>query len=94
MALVFPLAAAAGAGLSFFGLGVQPPSSDWGLQVNDARNFILTAWWIAVFPALAISSLMLGVNLLVDGLATSKRSVFHAESTFGPHLLHMGIVGC
>jgi peptide/nickel transport system permease protein len=63
-----------GAGLSFLGLGVQPPSPDWGLQVNDGRNFVLTAWWITVFPSLAISSLVLGVNLLADGLAQKQRN--------------------
>ena len=61
-----------GSGLSFLGLGVQPPSPDWGLQVNDGRNFVLTAWWITVFPSLAISSLVLGVNLLADGLAQQQ----------------------
>lgn len=63
-----------GSGLSFLGLGVQPPSPDWGLQVNDGRNFVLTAWWITVFPSLAISSLVLGVNLLADGLAQKQRN--------------------
>ncbi|MEZ4734854.1 MAG: ABC transporter permease [Caldilineaceae bacterium] len=70
--IYFSYAILVGAGLGFLGLGVQPPSPDWGLQVNDGRNFILTAWWITVFPALAISSLVLGVNLLADGLAEGK----------------------
>ncbi len=70
--IYFSYAILVGAGLGFLGLGVQPPSPDWGLQVNDGRNFILTAWWITVFPALAISSLVLGVNLLADGLAEVK----------------------
>ena len=56
------------AGLGFLGLGVQPPSPDWGLQINDGRNLILTAWWVTAFPSLAIASLVLGVNLLADGL--------------------------
>jgi len=66
--IYFSYAILIGTGLGFLGLGVQPPSPDWGMQVNDGRNFILTAWWITVFPALAISSLVLGVNLLADGL--------------------------
>lgn len=67
-AIYFGYAILVGAGLGFLGLGVQPPSPDWGLQVNDGRNFILTAPWVVIFPALAISSLVIGVNLLVDGL--------------------------
>ncbi|MEZ4868158.1 MAG: ABC transporter permease [Caldilineaceae bacterium] len=70
--IYFSYAILVGAGLGFLGLGVQPPSPDWGLQVNDGRNFILTAWWITVFPALAISSLVLAVNLLADGLAMHR----------------------
>ena len=71
--IYFSYAILVSAGLGFLGLGVQPPSPDWGLQVNDGRNFILTAWWITVFPSLAISSLVLGVNLLADGLTKQKR---------------------
>ena len=56
------------AGLGFLGLGVQPPSPDWGLQINDGRNLILTAWWVTAFPSFAIASLVLGVNLFADGL--------------------------
>ena len=53
-----------GAALGFLGLGVQPPSPDWGSQVNEGRNFLLSAPWMALFPALAISTLVVGVNLL------------------------------
>ena len=67
-ALYFGYAILVGSGLGFLGLGAQPPSPDWGLQVNDGRNFLLVAPWIALFPALAISSLVIGVNLLADGL--------------------------
>lgn len=56
-----------GASLGFLGLGVQPPSPDWGLQVSEGRTFLLTAPWVAVFPALAIASLVIGANLLADG---------------------------
>jgi peptide/nickel transport system permease protein len=58
----------ASATLSFLGLGVPPPASDWGLQVADARNFLQTAPWMALFPALAIASLVVAVNLVADGL--------------------------
>ncbi len=71
-AIYFGYAILVGSGLGFLGLGVQPPSPDWGLQVNDGRNFLLTAPWVVIFPALAISSLVIGVNLLADGLAISQ----------------------
>src|SRR5579859_3554264 len=58
----------ASATLSFLGLGVPPPASDWGLQVAEARNFLTTAPWMALFPALAIASLVVAVNLVADGL--------------------------
>lgn len=62
----------ASATLSFLGLGVPPPASDWGLQVAEARNFLQTAPWMALFPSLAIASLVVSVNLVSDGL---KRAV-------------------
>ena len=71
-AIYFGYAILIGSGLGFLGLGVQPPSPDWGLQVNDGRNFLLTAPWVVIYPALAISSLVIGVNLLADGLTTGK----------------------
>jgi peptide/nickel transport system permease protein len=56
------------AGLSFLGLGAQPPSPDWGALLADGHNFFLTAWWIATFPGLAIFCVVLGFNLLGDVL--------------------------
>jgi len=73
--IYFGYAILVGAGLGFLGLGVQPPSPDWGLQVNDGRNVILAAPWVVIFPALAISSLVIGVNLLVDGLGPNPSKV-------------------
>jgi peptide/nickel transport system permease protein len=54
--------------LSFLGFGVQPPSPDWGLTISIDRQFIQVAWWTVLFPALALASLVVGVNLLADGL--------------------------
>ena len=54
--------------LSFLGLGAQPPTPDWGLMVADGRTTVLTEWWIATFPGLAIFVVALGLNLLGDGL--------------------------
>lgn len=56
------------ASLGFLGLGVQPPSPDWGLQINEARSFFATAPWILLFPAGAISLLVIATNLMTDGL--------------------------
>jgi peptide/nickel transport system permease protein len=56
------------AGLSFLGLGAQPPSPDWGALLADGHNFFLTAWWIATFPGLAIFCVVLGFNLVGDAL--------------------------
>ncbi|HVO38599.1 MAG TPA: ABC transporter permease [Spirochaetia bacterium] len=56
------------ASLGFLGLGVQPPSPDWGLQINEARSYFSTAPWILLFPAGAISLLVVATNLMTDGL--------------------------
>jgi peptide/nickel transport system permease protein len=57
------------AGLSFLGLGAQPPSPDWGALLADGQSYFLSAWWIATFPGLAIFILVLGFNLVGDALA-------------------------
>ncbi len=54
------------AGLSFLGLGVQPPTASWGSMLSVGRNYIATAWWIATFPGLALFLLVLSVNLIGD----------------------------
>jgi peptide/nickel transport system permease protein len=56
------------AGLSFLGIGVQPPTPSWGIMVAEGRNHLLDAWWIATFPGLAIVFTVLSFNLLGDGL--------------------------
>jgi peptide/nickel transport system permease protein len=57
-----------GASLSFLGLGAQPPTPEWGAMLNDGRGFIRTAWWLTVFPGLAIMTTTLAINLIGDGL--------------------------
>jgi peptide/nickel transport system permease protein len=57
-----------GAALSFVGMGAQPPSSDWGLMIAEARPFIDGAPWIALAPGFAMCITVIGVNLLGDGL--------------------------
>jgi peptide/nickel transport system permease protein len=56
------------AGLSFLGLGAQPPTPEWGAMLAGGRNYMLSAWWIATFPGLAIVVTVIGFNLLGDGL--------------------------
>jgi peptide/nickel transport system permease protein len=56
------------ASLSFLGFGPQPPSPDWGAQVADNYQLISFAWWTVLFPALAIASLVIAVNLISDGV--------------------------
>lgn len=54
--------------LSFIGLGVQPPSAEWGAMLSAGRAYIRKAWWIVTFPGLAIATLIFGLNLFGDGL--------------------------
>jgi len=56
------------ASLSFLGLGAQPPTAEWGLMLSEARRFVRIAWWLAVFPGLAIMLAVLAVNLLGDAV--------------------------
>ena len=56
------------AGLSYLGLGARPPMPEWGAMLNDARDFWLSAPWALIFPGLSITTLVLGFNLLGDGL--------------------------
>lgn len=57
-----------GASISYLGLGVQPPTAEWGLMVAESQNFITRAWWIAAFPGVALAVIALGFSLLADGL--------------------------
>jgi len=56
------------AGLSYVGLGAQPPSPEWGAMLNYGRGYLREAWWMSIFPGLAIFIAVLSVNLLGDGL--------------------------
>ncbi|WP_432354190.1 ABC transporter permease [Sporosarcina sp. A2] len=56
------------AGLSFLGLGAQPPSPEWGAMLSSGRDFLFSAPYMAIFPGLMISILVLGFNLFGDGL--------------------------
>jgi peptide/nickel transport system permease protein len=60
------------AGLSFLGFGIPPPAPDWGLQVSENYGVISGGfWWPVLFPSLAIATLVIGVNLIADGVASA-----------------------
>jgi ABC-type dipeptide/oligopeptide/nickel transport system permease subunit len=54
--------------LGFIGLGVQPPTPEWGAILNDGQTYITLAWWITVFPGIFLCLFVIGVNLIGDGL--------------------------
>jgi peptide/nickel transport system permease protein len=56
------------ASISFLGLGLQDPSPDWGLQIANGRAYLQVGWWMVIFPAAALATLVVGVNLVADGL--------------------------
>jgi peptide/nickel transport system permease protein len=58
-----------GSSLGFLGLGAQPPAAEWGVMIAEGQLYLGIAWWISVFPGLAISLLALGFSLVADGLA-------------------------
>jgi peptide/nickel transport system permease protein len=73
-AVVFAMSAAvlnilAGASLSFLGLGVQPPTPEWGAMIAESREYVMTAWWLPTFPGLAITVVGIAFSLVGDGLS-------------------------
>jgi peptide/nickel transport system permease protein len=66
--LGIPGAIISGAALSFLGLGIRPPTPDWGAMLSEGRSFIGVAWWLSTFPGLAIVVIVLAINLFGDGL--------------------------
>lgn len=68
MTFVFAYAILAEAALSFLGVGVQPPTPSWGNIIAEGRDYATQAWWVMLFPGLAISLSALGLNLMGDGL--------------------------
>jgi ABC-type dipeptide/oligopeptide/nickel transport system permease subunit len=61
----------AAAGLSFLGLGAQPPTPEWGVMLSDGRETLNRAWWVSLFPGLAILVTTLSINFVGDGLRTA-----------------------
>jgi peptide/nickel transport system permease protein len=56
------------AALSFLGLGSQPPEPEWGRMLSEGRDYLREAWWISTFPGVGIMAMVLGMNLVGDGL--------------------------
>src|SRR5882762_9777000 len=67
-------------GLSYLGLGAQPPLPSWGNMVVEGRQFLASAWWIATFPGLAIFVTVLGFNLFGDGLRDASDPTLRGQS--------------
>jgi peptide/nickel transport system permease protein len=63
------LAILLGSSLGYLGLGAQPPTSEWGVLIADGKNFMTTAWWMSIFPGIAIVLAGTGFSLLGDGLS-------------------------
>lgn len=57
-----------GSGLSFLGMGAQPPTPEWGLMTANGRDYLDSAWWMSTFPGLAILTAVIAFNLVGDGL--------------------------
>ena len=66
--LEIPWALMFSAALSYLGIGVRPPSPEWGTIIASGRDFLDTAWWIATFPGLLLMLVVLGFNFMGDGL--------------------------
>jgi peptide/nickel transport system permease protein len=67
------LAILLGSSLGYLGLGAQPPAAEWGVLIADGKNFMTTAWWVSVFPGIAIVITGLGFSLAGDALADLLR---------------------
>ncbi|HYM69840.1 MAG TPA: ABC transporter permease [bacterium] len=71
----FVLDILAGASLGFFGLGVQPPTPEWGVMIAEGRNFIITAPWVVIFPGVAIVVTSFFVSLIGDSVSDIVRRI-------------------
>ena len=66
--LLIPVSVVAEASLSFLGIGIQPPTADWGQMISNAQPYYQVAWWYLVFPGLALLLTTLAFNILGDGV--------------------------
>jgi peptide/nickel transport system permease protein len=68
------------ASLGFLGLGIDPPSPDWGLAISQGRKFLVSAPWVVLAPMVAVASLIVGLNLLADGIRQATRMTRKEEA--------------
>ena len=68
LTFIFAYAMLAEAALSFLGIGIQPPIASWGNIIAEGRDYATEAWWVMLFPGIAISLAALSLNLLGDAL--------------------------
>jgi ABC-type dipeptide/oligopeptide/nickel transport system permease subunit len=67
--ITFALTVVIEASLSYLGLGTQPPNPSWGLMLKDARNYLVLAPWMAVYPGMVLALTVLSFNILGDALS-------------------------
>ena len=67
--ITFALAVVIEASLSYLGLGTQPPTPSWGLMLKDAKDYLIQAPWMAIYPGLALAFTVFSFNLIGDTLA-------------------------
>lgn len=60
-------------GLSFLGLGARPPAAEWGSMIADGRIFLAQAWWLTIFPGLALCWSAISLSFIVEGLSRRER---------------------
>lgn len=63
------------AALSFLGLGVQPPTPSWGNMIGESMAFLESAWWVGVFPGIALSTLVISANVVAEGIEKAARTL-------------------
>jgi peptide/nickel transport system permease protein len=67
--ITFALSIVTEAALSYLGVGTQPPTASWGLMLKDARNYLVQASWMAVYPGLCLALTVLAFNIIGDTLS-------------------------
>ena len=77
------------AALSFLGLGIQPPSTSWGLDVANGRDYIFDAWWLVTFPGMAIALTVLAINVVASWLRVAA-DPFEREKRFAATAMARG----
>lgn len=93
MTIQFSVGIIAEAGLSYIGVGAQPPTPSWGRMLNDAQTMLSFAPWLAIFPGLSVVITVMGLNLLGDGLRDILDPDYEAHAPDGALSLRDGLKG-